>query len=234
MEGAMVDEFLDLYKQLEMLVNTKYHGDSGTYDSVMVRYENSPDIGPLKNDFALIRKIRNLLQHNPKIRGEYVVMPSESVLDTLREIINKEKNPPLAIDFGVRAQKIYKTYLDSPLMKTIGVMQSRGFSHVPVINKNKFFGVLSAYSVFEFFSDKLKEVTDTTEVRVMANFLPINRHRNEFYLFMPRTATFFEADEAFEQRDSRGRRLAGIFITENGNQNEPLLSMLTPWSVVGK
>ena len=51
---------------------------------------------------------------------------------------------------------------------------------------------------------------------------------------MPKNATFVEADEAFDKRDSKGRRLVAIFITENGKADEPLLSMLTPWSVVGK
>ena len=234
MAGSKVEEFLDLYKQLEMLVTAKYNNDSGQFESVMIRYENSREIGNLKNELGTIRKIRNLLQHNPKIKGSYVVEPSDSVLETLRTLVQQVKNPPLAIEFGIRAEKIYKTYLDSPLLKTIEIMQNRGYSHVPVISRGKFFGVLSAYTVFEFFSEDMEELNEKTPVSIMRDLLPIDKHKNEYYLFMPRTATFTEADQAFEKRDSKGRRLTGIFITEHGSQDEPILSMLTPWSVVGK
>ena len=68
----------------------------------------------------------------------------------------------------------------------------------------------------------------------MKSYLPIEKHKNEYYRFMPKNASFVEADEAFEKRDSKGRRLVAIFITEKGKAGEPILAMLTPWSVVGK
>ena len=77
-------------------------------------------------------------------------------------------------------------------------------------------------------------LTEATKVRDMKSYLPISKHKNEYYLFLPKTATFTDADEAFEKRDSKGRRLVVIFITEHGGQDEPILAMLTPWSVVGK
>ena len=77
-------------------------------------------------------------------------------------------------------------------------------------------------------------LTEDTKVCDMDPYLSLEKNKNEYFLFLPKTATFTDADEAFEKRDSKKRRLAVIFITEHGRQDEPMLAILTPWSVVGK
>ncbi len=235
MANNRVEVFLDLYKQLEQLLKQVYANDSGRYESVVSRYENSKACGSMKDEVTAIREIRNLLQHNPKINGSYIIEPSDNIMDALREVIRQVEHPKLAIDYGVKAKQIYKATLSSGLVKVINVMKERGFSHIPVIEQGKLYGVLSAYSVFEFVTEQgMQILTEDTKVSAMKSYLPIGKHKNEYYLFLPKDATFMDADEAFEKRDSKGRRLVVIFITENGDPDEPILAMLTPWSVVGK
>ena len=235
MANNRVDEFLDLYKQLEQTLKVYFFSESGRYESVVARYENSKASGDMKDEITAIREIRNLIQHNPKINGRYIVEPSEDIINALKQVIYRVTHPKLAIDFGVKEPQIYKASLESGLMRVIQVMQERGFSHVPIIENGRLYGVLSAYSVFEFVAQQgMAILTETMKVKTMRDYLPIGKHRNEYYLFMPQDATFSDADEAFEKRDSKGRRLVVIFISEHGKQDEPILAMLTPWSVVGK
>ena len=235
MANDRVEEFLDLYKQLEQTLKTNYYAESGRYESVVARYENSRASGDLKDEITAIREIRNLIQHNPKINGRYIVEPSADIMTALKKVIHRVEHPKLAIDYGVKEHQIFKASLESGLMRVIQVMQERGFSHVPIMENGKLFGVLSAYTVFEFVAQQgMAILTETTKVKAMRDYLPIGKHKNEYYLFMPQDATFTDADEAFEKRDSKGRRLVVIFITEHGYPDEPILAMLTPWSVVGK
>ena len=232
-ENSSVEEFLDLYKQLEQLLKQKYANDTGRYESVVTRYENSRECGNMKDELNAIREIRNLLQHNPKVNGWYIVEPSDDILDALRALIRQVEHPRLAIDFGVKAGQIYKGTLNSGLLKVIRVMKERGFSHIPIIENDKLYGVLSAYTVFEFVTEQgVQILTDETKVKEMKAYLPIAKHKNEYYLFMSKNATFTDADEAFEKRDGKSRRLVAIFITEHGHSDEPLLAMLTPWDVL--
>ncbi len=235
MANQSVEDFLDLYKRLEQLLKSYYGNDNGHYESVVARFENSRAAGKQKDAIKAIREIRNLIQHSPKIAGKYIVEPSDEIMKELCQVIQSLEHPRLAIDFGVRESHIYKTYTDYSLLKVFHVMKERGFSHVPVLENGKFFGVLSAYTVFEFVAQLgMTVLSETTKVNAMRDYLPIEKHRNEYYLFMPRTTTFYDAVEAFVKRDNKGRRLVVIFITENGRPDEQILSMLTPWSVVGK
>ena len=157
------------------------------------------------------------------------------MIKTLKKIVQKVEHPRMAVDFGVPEKNIYKSTLSSPLMKILKVMKERGFSHVPVVENGKLCGVISPYTILEFITEQgMQIITEETKVRAMKDYLPIAKHKNEYYTFMSKKATFTDADEAFEKRDSKGRRLVVIFITETGSPDEPLLAMLTPWSVVGK
>ena len=235
MADTRVEEFLDLYKQLEQLLKAKYGNDRGYYESVVVRFENSRECGRYKDELAAIRDLRNLLQHNPKINGRYIAEPSEDVLKTLKAIVKQVEHPRLAADYGVKANKVYYATLGSKLLKVVNVMKDRGFAHVPVMENGKIFGVLSSYALVEFVTEQgLQVITEETRVSAMRDYLPIDSHKQEYYLFMSKDATFFDADTAFEKRDAKGRRLVTIFITEHGRADEPLIAMLTPWSVVGK
>lgn len=235
MSNERVEKFLDRYKQLEQLLKVYYGNESGRYESVVARYENSRECGDMGDELRAVREIRNLLQHSPKIEGEYIVDPSDAIMDSLDKVIRMIEHPRLAIDFGVKEHQAFKTTLEGSLLRVIKVMQDRGFSHVPVMEDGKVYGLLSAYSVFEFVATQgMAILTETTKVKAMRDLLPVGKHRNEYYIFMPRTATFNEADTAFQKRDAKGRRLVVIFITEHGQPDEPMLAMLTPWSVVGK
>lgn len=235
MANDRADEFLDLYKQMEQLLKAKYADDGTRYESVVYRFENSRESDGMKDEVAAIREIRNLLQHNPKVGGSYIIDPSEDIMEALRRIIASLEHPRMAIDYGVKANQIYSASLSSGLIKVLNVMKERGFSHVPIIENRKLYGVLSAYVIFEFITEQgMQIITDQTKVGAIRDYLPITKHKQEYYIFMSRKATFFDADEAFEKRDKRGRRLVAIFITENGREDEAILAMLTPWSVVGK
>ncbi len=235
MSNDRVEEFLDLYKKLEQLLKDYYGNDHGRYESVVARYEHSRAIGKKRDEISAAREIRNLLQHNPKINGSYVAAPTDEIINALKEVIREIEHPKLAIDFGVGGSQVYKTTLSSSLMKVIRVMKERGFSHIPVIENNKIYGVISPYTVFEFLTEQgVQILTEETKVLDMKAYLPIDKQKNEYYIFLPKTATFTDADEAFDKRDSKKRRLSVIFITEHGQPNEPMLAMLTPWSVVGK
>ena len=47
-------------------------------------------------------------------------------------------------------------------------------------------------------------------------------------------ATYIEVRKRFEQVRGKNKRVAVIFITQDGRQDQPLLGMLTPWDVLGR
>ena len=68
----------------------------------------------------------------------------------------------------------------------------------------------------------------------MERYLPLERHSSERFMFMPADVSYVDAAAAFTPGQEREKRLAAIFLTQNGGADEPLIGMITPWDVLGR
>ena len=64
--------------------------------------------------------------------------------------------------------------------------------------------------------------------------LPPDKHESERFVFLPKNATLFEVKNEFENRTGRSKRLAVVFLTDNGSISGRIVGMLTPWDVVNE
>lgn len=228
-------EFLDLYKQLEQELKTKYAGNDVHYESPVIQFEDSQEGKPFHDELTAIREIRNLLQHTPMIDGQYPVEPSEAAVRSLRNIILSLQHPLKALDFSVRGEQIYKASLDSNLLKTTRVMSERGFSHVPVFQNSTMIGVLSVSCVFDCLVKKGSSfIMPETTVGDLLEYLPFESHPHEFYQFASRDTLYYDVREMFETTYQHSKRLVIVFLTEHGRPTERLLGLLSPWNVLSK
>ena len=226
------EEFLDLYKELEDALERKYSGRRRRYSSVVFEYMNSAESAPVRDRLDLCREIRNFLTHNAKISGEPVVEPSAPMVETLRDVLEYVCRPPLAIDRATRMPQILCGARDESALALMEKMEKNGFSHVPVLDHGKFRGVFSVGTVFSYvYRNPDRPALRETTVEAL---LAARGGKTGNYRFVSRRTTAEEARRMFETIRGRGRRLAVIFITENGEEHEPLLAMLTPWDVMGE
>lgn len=228
------DIFLNLYKTLEEILTDKYYGAETPKGSVVVRFMNERDGRQFRDRLDLCREIRNLLSHRADINGESILEPSQAMIDFLQKVIDYLKRPPLALDFSTRWDDIVKASLHQKALTVMRRMEQRGFSHIPVFDDGTFVGVFSKSTVFAYIAKNRGSALDEqTEIVDFYEMLPIERHKNEQFCFMGREATVEDVREAFEAKRERSRRLAVVFITENGRKDERLLGMVTPWDVLG-
>ena len=166
--------------------------------------------------------------------GEPVVEPSEPVVDALREVLDFVRRPPLALDYATRGERVLKVNARQKVLRVMEVMEKNGYSHVPVMKEERFYGVFSVGSVFRYLlKNGGKGVTPETTIRDMRGYLAVEEHI-ENYEFVPATATYIYVRQRFEQVRAKNKRVAVIFITQDGKPDQPLLGMLTPWDVLGE
>ena len=227
--------FLQLYRVLEGLLEKKYDGETRRNSSVIMEYLADPESEPVRQELNLCREIRNLLTHNADGAGQAVVEPSKGVLDSLYAIIEYVEKPQPALNYATPAADVLCTHYGANVLELMEKMWRRGFSHVPVLNKGGISGVFSVSSVFAFLLEKGPgALNGETRVTDLGKLLKLNRAEGERYLLMGRDATYMDVRDAFERGGGRNSRLAAVFITEDGELNQPLLGMLTPWDVLDK
>ncbi len=224
--------FLDLYRNLEQLVKGNYAGRK--FESPIINFSNSQQGKPYKEELNAIREIRNLLVHLPMIDGTYPIEPSDEIGAALQEVIESIEHPLKAMDFAVKIENIMKTKPEDNAFQIMTRMEENGYSHVPVVMNGKLDGVFSKSTVFSWLINHgNKDIHKEMLIQDFEVFTRINSPHSEYYEFAARNALYIQVRELFEKTYQRkSRRLAAMFITENGHENERLLGMITPWDVL--
>ncbi len=226
--------FLDKYKILEEELTRKYNYDE-KYGSSVVRFINDKEGRPYRDRLDLCREIRNFLSHHSDIDSAPVVQPSDSIIEFIDQVTDYVKRPPLALPFATQFSDILKTSPNQRVQLVMKKMQKLGFSHVPVLENGSMIGVFSIGTFFGYaLSRGMTSMSDDMLIDNFRELLPPDRHENERFLFMTKDATIFKVRNEFEKRSQRSKRLAAVFITDNGSIGGRILGMLTPWDIIGE
>ena len=103
-------------------------------------------------------------------------------------------------------------------------------AHVPVLDNGGLLGVFSEEVLTSYLIAKGSlSLSANLTMRDFLAFLPLEKHSNERYLFLPRSALLEDAREAFsDSKIKTGKRLAMVFISEHGKSDEAILGALVP------
>ena len=227
------ETFLSMYRVLEGMLDRKYAGRENGSSSVVMRYLSDPESEPVRTQLDLCRELRNLLTHNADAEGNPVCEPSKAMLDTLYQIIDYVESPKPALLYATPGERVLRAHMGDPALEVMRRMEKHGFSHVPVLEKGGISGIFSMRGVFSYVL-KHGGVGEDTRVRDFGELLKMNRSGGERFLLLGADATYHEVRAAFERAGERDSRLAAVFITQNGQLDEQLLGMLTPWDVLGE
>ena len=233
MEGYQrADLFLDLYKQIEDVLEEKYRHARRHYSSAVFEFIKDYESAPVREKLDICRHIRNLMAHSANMQGEPVVVPSQPVVDALEEVLHFVRRPPLALEYATRGERVMRATPEQKVLRVMDVMERNGYSHIPVMRDGTFTGVFSVGSVFRYvLRNGGRGLTPETTIRDMRGYLAVEEHI-ENYEFVPENATYLAVRERFEQVRARNKRVSVIFITQDGRTDQPLLGMLTPWDVM--
>ena len=231
--SANAEQFLREYRRLEGLLEKRYVGRKLSSSSVVMEYLHDPDSAPCRTDLDMCREIRNLLAHNNDTDGQPVIEPSPGVIRLLGDIVDYVQRPRLAVDYGTPGDRILFAHPHDSALDVMRHMMRMGYSHVPVRDKTGLLGVFSAASLMSYIGGEgFEGLHDSLRIGDLKRALSIDDERSDKYLIFNEGATLNAVRAAFERRQERNRRLAVVFITEDGQQHSRVLAMLTPWDVL--
>lgn len=232
MEQNLTEEFLDLYRRIESEGRSKYFRHTPENENIIGRLMNLPQLREYKDDINYCRVVRNFLVHTPKINSSYSITPSAEMLDFLKRLLQQIQDPPLAIDYAIKINNMYTVSLKSNIVDVVRYMQGKGFTHVPVLDSGKMFGVFSANVLYTYLSQTKEVETFDTELSLLKEYLPPDKHTDEYFAFVPARITLHEVSKLFKIDVHSMKQLSAIFLTENGHSDEKILAMMTPYSIL--
>ena len=171
------------------------------------------------------------MQHESKIDKEFAVIASNEMLEKLDEIINAVKNPVRIKDVYVNIEKVYYKTMDSFVYPSMISMDYKKYSHIPILEKGVLVGVFSKTSIFKYLLEE--ENSNFNEVIKFSDIKKYISLDEEYYLFTTKETPVEDIIEDVISNFRNGKRVAIIFVTDNGFKNGKLVGLLTPYDILG-
>ena len=222
-------EFMDACCEFEMAVKNKYNLKDS--ESAYMYLYSIPSFTTLRDEIHVIRTLRNMVAHNSiEIDGKEMISFSPALISTLKKITYSIANPILVKDCMIT--NLTSARLEDSISKTMKIMKEKGLSHIPVLDEeNKLLGVFSQSTLFAKMSEEGNhEKVETLED--VAKYLPIDKHDNETFAFIAIEEDIEKAKSMFKRTRQNKKRTVMLFVSKNGQSQERVLGILTPWDVL--
>ena len=220
----MTDEFLQKYKELEQMILEHYKVEEGS--SALWALGAVPEFIPFRKQLTAVREIRNFLSHTPSYDNKPLLVPTESAIKILDNIITKITGPRTVYNICIKPSCISSAKIDDQVAPVLKLMADRNYQIVPILDKGKVVGI---------FSDSVKIAKDTdasTTFYQLKKHIDLSSRIGKDILFMPKDASIELAKDKTAECFTNGNRISAIFITETGKQTESLIGLLLPLQLV--
>lgn len=237
----LINEFKNLYTELETEVRKK-DPEFGHHKKLGLNNIEKSSLFSSKKEKIFIeacKEMRNILQHEKaQFKGEAVdyFAPTEEIIEILRNIIERIKNPELVKEISIPLNKIYSKKLDDFISPAMKEMSEKIYTHIPILDDNNVvIGVFSENTIFSYLLDeKIIEISEKMTFKNLEKYLDVDKHLSEIFKFVKRNTTIIEAKKIFENELNENKKIGMVFITERGKKDEPILGIFTPWDLAGR
>lgn len=225
------DVFLDKYKQVEAAVRMVYSYDG---ESPLAFLKDLPQFKRFSRTIDTCRGIRNILQHSPKINGEYPLTPCNDLLPFLDRLIQCISERKRCSDIAIRYKDIFWCSLDDSVKDAMRQMRNCMFTHAPILDEDKrVIGVFDENSIFEYIADEgIVDIDDNIRFRTIQKHLSLTEREMEEFLFVAPGKYVEDLEEQIEEKFHNNKRVGIVFLTADGKQTSSLYGIITPWDII--
>lgn len=166
--------------------------------------------------------LRNILSHEND-----VCVPSESFLNRFIILKNKIIHPQTC--YGIASKDIVSCTMDDSLFSVLKTMEYKSLSHIPVLDEDGVVqGIFSRTTIFDYVSmNEELENPSTMKVKDFMEFLPVDSHLGERFLFVSRYDLVDSIYPELFKNKEHDKNLALVLVTQHGRKTEKLLGVVT-------
>lgn len=220
------EEFMHSYAEWEQYLKARYgqrdmHKLSQRFWRDEAAWCKKEEIS--ENQLLGLVNVRNARAHSP-----WLLEIKDYALLFLKKLVNTFCRK--AIDIAVPREKIYKATLRSGVWRLLKEMNMRLYTHVPVVEKEKFYGVFSENTLLKIVATerwkndlRIADIIDVLHVP--------SRSGADGYEFLPDDATFYHVYRLFQSYIDQGKRLGVVFLSKGGKESGVIEGLITAWDL---
>lgn len=229
MDNANV--FIEKYKELEATVRSVYK--IREEDSISYYLRHKEQFKKFADEIAYCQRVRNFIQHERKINDKFTVVPSDEMIKFVTDLIARIKNKPRCIEACVKVNDVYWCNYSSKVRIAIDIMRKNLYSQVPILEKGRVVGVFDMNSLFNFIADHgLCDIDSELDFGDIKKYIKLDDSKAKSYMFVKGSLYVDELEKMFEKSHSEHKKVSLAFVTDNGDPNEQLRGLITPWDIL--
>lgn len=230
--SSRTEAFLDKYRQLEALVKSEYN--LGKNDSAINFLMRNNAFADIENELDMCRETRNLLSHNPKIKGKYAVEPSDSLLELLDSVINRIEHPLRAKDVMVRKSDLCYMSMQDKVKDGMLAIKEHSYKQIPILDDGVLVGIFSAKTLLDIMiSEESSVITPETKFSDIGKYVTIDKE-DKTCAFVSQDMLVSEIGLMYKENLSKTDRINIIFVTHSGKSSERILGIITAWEIAAE
>ena len=229
MSNAQV--FIEKYKIFESAVRNAY--ELGNEESIRSFLCHQPEFAKYQAEIVCCQETRNLLQHQPMIRGDYPVEPSDKLIEVLDALTARVIDRKTCLDICVRASSVFSAGLNDGVKAAMTTMRARRYSCIPIVDeRSRVLGIFREGSIFDYLAGEgIIELSDGLTFRDLESFIGIEGREDSLNLFLPHSYPVDKLMNRIEHAANTAKRFQVAIITNTGDPAEPMQGIVTPWDV---
>ncbi|MBS3972926.1 MAG: CBS domain-containing protein [Erysipelotrichia bacterium] len=221
-----VQDFIELMQKIEdelrLILKVKYEERLNLGDLLNKANSGLKVKQSIISELDIMREVRNLLSHRHK--GKQVIAIPSSTIEKLKSILQDLENPPKVNQYIARG--VDSCQSEDNIKNVLEFMVKNDYSQVPVLNNDKFVGLLTTNTIsrwlgYKFITDGIVDIENSISQI-------LNHSENERnYIFISRDSNLSEVIEIFSSESTSSNFFDAILITENGKSTQKLLGIIT-------
>jgi predicted transcriptional regulator len=172
-------------------------------------------------------KLRNAIVHEKIEDGFYIAEPHLSVVEEIEKISEDVYHPPSVYSLANKPVIYLKSH--TPLTKILSLFAKYEYSQYPVYENGHFKGLLTSGGITKWLSNVeggVHKINDTKAEDV----LKFEKRRNVACL--AKNANMYDMENVFHQFYENKQKLEAVLITEDGDQDQLPLGIVTSWDLL--
>lgn len=227
--------YIEKYKELEAAVRAEYN--ISEHDSISFYLGHKTKYKKYQEDIAYCQKIRNFYAHNGKIpdgvNQSFAIEPNDCMLEFISKLIDDIKSRKKCLEVAVRLNKVYWCKPSHNVRTAIRMMREGGFTHVPILEGGRVVGMFDELSVINYLSDtESGEISPDLKFSQIEKYVLFGSRQQKGFVFISKDTYAEELREQIDLAYANGNRIKMAFVTQNGNPEEQLLGIITPWDLI--
>ncbi|WP_216828773.1 CBS domain-containing protein [Alkalihalobacterium elongatum] len=230
--GENADRFLAAFNSIEKALKDQLNMHRHFSFSRMIdgAKKKHPLVAKYEIDLKKFAELRNVIVHEQTSPDFVIAEPHIEIVRTIEKIHRELISPEMVIP---KYKRLVKTFdIDDPLEIVLATIERHAYTQFPIYENGEFKCLLTNYGITAWLAHHRNQFAfKINEVR-LSDVIIYEKHMNNVK-FVCASKSIYDVKELFlHHMDKKVTRLEAVLITENGNPNEPLLGIVTPFDAI--